>query len=94
MGVWLFWCRCAADKGEDAEECKFFQRSYRSLCPGEWVRIAPAHGQTQRWDSDNTANVYWLSEVSLATACWRASKLNRIWKCTKEPQRSGDTFLP
>ena len=45
-GVRLFCCRCAADKGEDAEECKFFQRSYRSLCPGEWVRVPPAHGQS------------------------------------------------
>ena len=31
--------RCAAEKGEEDEACKFYQRSYRSLCPGEWVRL-------------------------------------------------------
>ena len=29
--------RCAAEKGEDDESCKFFAKAYRSLCPTEWV---------------------------------------------------------
>ena len=29
--------RCIAQKGEGAEECRVFQRAYRSLCPGEWL---------------------------------------------------------
>jgi cytochrome c oxidase subunit 6b len=29
--------KCVAEKGEDAPECKFYQRAYRSLCPSEWV---------------------------------------------------------
>ena len=29
--------RCVAQKGEGAEECRVFQRAYRSLCPGEWL---------------------------------------------------------
>jgi len=29
--------KCAAEKGEDAKECKKYARYYRSLCPGEWV---------------------------------------------------------
>ena len=29
--------KCIAQKGEDAEECGFFQRAYRSLCPGDWL---------------------------------------------------------
>ena len=35
----LFWplCRCVAESGEEDDKCKFFQRSYRSVCPGEWV---------------------------------------------------------
>jgi hypothetical protein len=31
--------RCAAEKGEDAKDCQKYARYYRSLCPGEWVRI-------------------------------------------------------
>ncbi|KAG0583926.1 hypothetical protein KC19_3G172300 [Ceratodon purpureus] len=31
--------KCAAEKGEDAKECQKYARYYRSLCPGEWVRI-------------------------------------------------------
>ena len=29
--------KCAAEKGEDAEECKFFQKAYRSMCPNIWL---------------------------------------------------------
>ncbi|KAK9812567.1 hypothetical protein WJX73_009474 [Symbiochloris irregularis] len=29
--------RCKAEKSEDDDECKFYQRAYRSLCPGDWV---------------------------------------------------------
>ncbi|CAK0780794.1 hypothetical protein CVIRNUC_005177 [Coccomyxa viridis] len=29
--------RCVAQKGEGADECRVFQRAYRSLCPGEWL---------------------------------------------------------
>merc|ERR1719277_1939164 len=29
--------KCAAEKGEDDESCKFFAKAYRSLCPTEWV---------------------------------------------------------
>lgn len=31
--------RCAAEAGEDDDKCKFYQRAYRSICPGEWVRL-------------------------------------------------------
>ena len=29
--------KCAKEKGEDASECSFFQKAYRSICPGDWV---------------------------------------------------------
>lgn len=29
--------RCVAQKGEGADECRVFQRAYRSLCPSEWL---------------------------------------------------------
>ncbi|EIE19535.1 cytochrome c oxidase subunit H [Coccomyxa subellipsoidea C-169] len=29
--------KCAAEAGEDDDKCKFYQRAYRSICPGEWV---------------------------------------------------------
>merc|ERR1712178_82931 len=29
--------RCAAQKDPESEECKFYQKAYRSLCPSEWV---------------------------------------------------------
>mmetsp|Transcript_14810 Transcript_14810/g.37492 ORF Transcript_14810/g.37492 Transcript_14810/m.37492 type:complete len:120 (-) Transcript_14810:219-578(-) len=29
--------KCAAEKGEDAEDCKFFQKAYRSMCPNIWL---------------------------------------------------------
>ncbi|CAL5228218.1 g11307 [Coccomyxa viridis] len=29
--------RCVAESGEEDDKCKFYQRSYRSICPGEWV---------------------------------------------------------
>jgi len=32
--------KCIADKDEDAPDCKFYQKAYRSICPSEWVRGA------------------------------------------------------
>lgn len=29
--------KCAKEKGDDAEECSFFQRAYRAICPGDWI---------------------------------------------------------
>jgi cytochrome c oxidase subunit 6b len=29
--------RCKEQKSEDDDECKFYQRAYRSICPGEWL---------------------------------------------------------
>jgi len=29
--------RCVAVSGDEDDKCKFFQRSYRSICPAEWV---------------------------------------------------------
>ncbi|KAK9800342.1 hypothetical protein WJX73_006356 [Symbiochloris irregularis] len=29
--------KCKAQKDEADPECKFYQKAYRSLCPGEWV---------------------------------------------------------
>ena len=29
--------RCAAEKDPESNECKFYQKAYRSLCPAEWV---------------------------------------------------------
>ena len=29
--------RCAAEKDPESNECKFYQKAYRSLCPSEWV---------------------------------------------------------
>merc|ERR1712157_620731 len=29
--------KCASEKGEDAEDCAFFQKAYRSMCPSIWV---------------------------------------------------------
>ena len=28
-------CRCKGQKGEDDAECKFYQKAYRSICPGK-----------------------------------------------------------
>lgn len=30
-------CRCVAESGDEDDKCKFFARSYRSICPAEWV---------------------------------------------------------
>ncbi|CAM6022722.1 unnamed protein product [Sphagnum balticum] len=29
--------KCAAEKGEDANECQKYAKYYRSLCPAEWI---------------------------------------------------------
>ena len=29
--------RCAAEKDPESNECRFYQKAYRSLCPSEWV---------------------------------------------------------
>ena len=29
--------RCKELKGEEDDECKFYQRAYRALCPGDWI---------------------------------------------------------
>lgn len=29
--------RCVAESSEEDDKCKFFARSYRSICPAEWV---------------------------------------------------------
>ena len=31
---WSNSCRCKGQKGEDDAECKFYQKAYRSICPG------------------------------------------------------------
>eukprot|EP00216_Chloropicon_sp_CCMP2111_P003740 CAMPEP_0198234464 /NCGR_PEP_ID=MMETSP1446-20131203/478_1 /TAXON_ID=1461542 ORGANISM="Unidentified sp, Strain CCMP2111" /NCGR_SAMPLE_ID=MMETSP1446 /ASSEMBLY_ACC=CAM_ASM_001112 /LENGTH=111 /DNA_ID=CAMNT_0043915249 /DNA_START=71 /DNA_END=406 /DNA_ORIENTATION=- len=41
--------KCAAEKGEDAEDCKFYQRAYRSLCPGDWV---------SKWNEEREAGTF------------------------------------
>ena len=35
--------RCVAESSEDDDKCKFFARSYRSICPAEWVRRKDMH---------------------------------------------------
>ncbi|VVA18126.1 PREDICTED: cytochrome [Prunus dulcis] len=37
--------RCVAAKGEEANECERFAKYYRSLCPGEWVKVGRAEGE-------------------------------------------------
>ena len=32
--------KCIKAKGEDYPVCEYFKRSYKSLCPGIWVRIS------------------------------------------------------
>ena len=29
--------KCLKEKGDDCEDCQFYARAYRTLCPGEWV---------------------------------------------------------
>lgn len=29
--------KCAKEKGDDNPDCTFFQKAYRSICPGDWV---------------------------------------------------------
>mmetsp|Transcript_9288 Transcript_9288/g.22382 ORF Transcript_9288/g.22382 Transcript_9288/m.22382 type:complete len:120 (-) Transcript_9288:161-520(-) len=29
--------KCIKEKGEEAEDCKFYQKAYRTLCPDEWI---------------------------------------------------------
>ena len=36
--------KCIADKDEDAPDCKFYQKAYRSICPSEWVSPSPRRG--------------------------------------------------
>ena len=35
--------RCVAESSEEDDKCKFFARSYRSICPAEWVRCKDVH---------------------------------------------------
>ena len=35
--------RCVAESSEEDDKCKFFARSYRSICPAEWVRRKDMH---------------------------------------------------
>lgn len=30
-------CRCKSEKGDEAPECRYHQKAYRSICPSEWV---------------------------------------------------------
>ena len=29
--------KCESQRGEGAEECAFFKRAYKSICPNDWV---------------------------------------------------------
>lgn len=66
---WHFYSlrRCVAEKGEDAPECNFYQRAYRSLCPSEWV---------EGW---NTAREEgnWFGEHCFNHCCQRPTFQNR-----------------
>lgn len=43
--------RCVKERGEDAEECKFYQKAYRSLCPDQWVScLTSLPGSTEQFD--------------------------------------------
>ncbi|QDZ17697.1 subunit H of cytochrome c oxidase [Chloropicon primus] len=41
--------KCAAEKGEDAEDCKFFQKAYRSMCPSIWL---------EKWNEERDAGTF------------------------------------
>ncbi|XRB16961.1 cytochrome c oxidase subunit 6b [Pseudoscourfieldia marina] len=38
--------KCVKEKGEDCEDCNFYARAYRSLCPSEWV---------EKWNEEREA---------------------------------------
>jgi len=41
--------KCAAEKGEEAEDCKFFQKAYRSMCPSIWV---------EKWNEERESGTF------------------------------------
>merc|ERR1711977_443319 len=41
--------KCASEKGEDAEDCVFFQKAYRSMCPSIWV---------EKWNEEREAGTF------------------------------------
>lgn len=41
--------RCKANRGEDDDECKFHQKAYRAICPGDWVDAWNEQRETGAW---------------------------------------------
>merc|ERR1711959_763538 len=41
--------KCAAEKGEEAEDCVFFQKAYRSMCPSIWV---------EKWNEERESGTF------------------------------------
>ncbi|CAK9230738.1 unnamed protein product [Sphagnum troendelagicum] len=41
--------KCAAEKGEDANECQKYAKYYRSLCPAEWI---------EKWNEERANDIF------------------------------------
>mmetsp|Transcript_16890 Transcript_16890/g.47141 ORF Transcript_16890/g.47141 Transcript_16890/m.47141 type:complete len:111 (-) Transcript_16890:177-509(-) len=41
--------KCVKEKGEDAEECTFYAKAYRTLCPDEWIT---------KWNEEREAGTF------------------------------------
>merc|ERR1719421_1989082 len=41
--------KCESQRGEGAEECAFFKRAFKSVCPNDWV---------EEWDEQREAGTF------------------------------------
>eukprot|EP00232_Nephroselmis_pyriformis_P031147 CAMPEP_0182864306 /NCGR_PEP_ID=MMETSP0034_2-20130328/7101_1 /TAXON_ID=156128 /ORGANISM="Nephroselmis pyriformis, Strain CCMP717" /LENGTH=108 /DNA_ID=CAMNT_0024996561 /DNA_START=19 /DNA_END=345 /DNA_ORIENTATION=+ len=41
--------KCTGAKGDDAEECLFYKRCYKSLCPNDWVEKWEEQRENGTW---------------------------------------------
>ena len=41
--------KCAKEKDEEDDDCKFFKRAFKSLCPNDWV---------EAWDEQRDAGLF------------------------------------